>query len=217
MKNKIFMILMCAALVLTTACSNNGDPSGGSSVSSDESETGSFAHGEQDGNTYTSEFFGIKAELPEGWTLQSEEELAQTNGISDMSDENADKALNKSGVLYEMFALTETSANVNIAVENLNITNGGKTLSAEEYIDLSIGNLEKQYKAAGIAEVTVEKSTVDFLGSEKPCISVKLENEGQELFQKMVPLTNGIYIGAVTFTGPSEEEISTETEMFSSL
>lgn len=96
--------------------------------------------------------------------MQTGEVLAQTNFISDTSDENAQKALNKNAVLYEMVAAAETASNVNIVIENLNITNGGKPLTAEEYIDMVIGNLESQFKEALVAvDVETEKSAADFL------------------------------------------------------
>ena len=223
MKKKIITILVCAAVMLTTACDKSGisstSTSSSSSESSNESKTeGGFAHGKQDENTYISEFLGLKVEFDDGWTMQTDEVLAQTNFISDMSDENAQKALNKNAVLYEMVAAAETASNVNIVIENLNITNGGKPLTAEEYINMVIGNLESQFKETLVAvDVETEKSAADFLGSEAACINIKVTTGEQVLYQKMIPLSRGAYMGVISFSGASGEEISSAMSMFKSL
>lgn len=269
MKKKILTILVCASVMLTTACDKSGISSastgGGSNESSStstkssssessttssessstssessssesstttESESSSapaesstpevgtdsgFVHGKQDGNTYTSAFLGIKAEFADGWTIVTDDVLAQTNGIADMSDENANEALDTNAILYELMASTEAIANVNIVVENLNITNGGKSLTGEEYIDLAIGNIEAAFLIAGIENVETEKSTINFLGSESACISTKLSNQELEMIQKMIPISKGAYMVMVTFSGANEDEITSAMNMFQSI
>ncbi|MCM1168005.1 MAG: hypothetical protein NC401_18640 [Ruminococcus sp.] len=251
MKRKILTILVCAAVVLTTACGKSGitsTPAGGSGESSSDKSSSSsesssessgsaesegsssapesstpesgaaagFVHGTQNGNSYTSEFLGIKADFSADWTVQSDAELAATNGIADMSDENANSALDTNAILYEMYASTETNANVNIVVENLNVTNNGKSVTAEEYIDLSIGGLETSLKES-YDSVEVEKSTVNFLGSEMPCINTKLGLQGVEAAQKLIPISKDAYIAIITFTGWDEEEISSMLDAFKAL
>lgn len=134
-----------------------------------------------------------------------------------MSDENANKALDTNAILYELMAGTESIANMNIVIENLNITNGGKSLTGEEYIDLAIGNIEASFKIAGIENAEAEKSTVNFLGSESACISTKLSNQGQEMIQKMIPISKGSYMGIITFSGANEDEITSAMSMFKSI
>lgn len=249
MKKKLLTILVCAAVLMTTACDKSGissTPTGSSnessstssnssssesSTSSSESSSssenssttpdgdtkGEFTHGKQDGNSYTSAFLGIKADFADDWTMITDDILAQNNGITDMSDENANKALNTNAILYELIAGTENNTNVNIVIENLNITNSGKSLTAEEYIDLAFVNIEAQFKAAGFENIEAEKSTVSFLGGDAACISTKLSSQGQEMLQKMIPLSNGAYMGIVTFTGASEDEINSAMSMFKSV
>ena len=259
MKKKILTVLVCAAVMLTTACDKSGisptptDSSNESSStsskessstsseenSSKESESspesssapsestpesssatsggdteGGFTHGTVTANSYNSEFLGIKADFAEGWITVTDDILAQNNGITDMSDENVNKALNTNAILYELIAGTETNTNMNIVIENLNVTNKGKQLTGAEYIELAFPNVEAQFKAAGFESVEAEKSTVSFLGSEMACINTKLTNEGQEAVQKMIPLSNGTYMGIVTFTGANEEEIISTMSMF---
>lgn len=255
MKKKILAVLVCAAVMLTTACGKsevNSNPTGGSSnesssklpdsstassddgsssdsSSSSESEVSSpapesstpeadskFAHGKQDGNTYTSKFLGIKAEFADGWTLMTEDVLAQYNGIDDMSDENVNKVLDTNAMSYELMAAKDTVTNVNIVIENLNLTNGGKSISAEDYIDAVLPNLEAQFKAAA-ENVEVKKSTASFLGSEVACINTKLTVEGVDKAQCVIPISKGAYIANITFTGVSEAEVTSVMNRFKSM
>ena len=134
-----------------------------------------------------------------------------------MSDENANKALDTNAVLYELIAGTESVANMNIVIENLNITNGGNSLTGEEYLDLAFDSIEASFKASGFEDVEAEKSTVNFLGSESACISTKLSSQGQEMVQVMIPLSKGVYMGTITFTGANEDEITSAINMFQSI
>lgn len=261
MKKKIFAIAVCAALMLTTACSNantssdqssskTSTSSSGSSSSDNSSSTpstensssntseessasstleeskpessvqepsvdatnGKFVHGAVSGTTYTSSFLGLEAAFGDGWTILTDEELAGTNNIGDMSDENANKALDTNAVLYEMMAAKNESTSVNIVIENLNLTNNGKALSEEEYADLSAKNLKAQFEAVGFTDVELDKAAVGFMGKEMTCLNVKLTNEGKDIYEKLFPVSNGAYMGIITFAAADENEL---TEMMS--
>ncbi|MCM1165347.1 MAG: hypothetical protein NC299_12250 [Lachnospiraceae bacterium] len=192
------------------------------SSSAPESSTpevsGAFTHGVWDGNTYTSPLIGLKAEFTDEWTPVEESVLAaQYNGISDMSDANANAALETNAILYELMANTEKALNMNIVVENLNVTNNGNSLTADEYIDLSIEGLRSSFTAQGIEKVEVEKTTVSFIGGSAPCVSSRLESNGQVLYQKLIPLSRDTYMCSVTFTASTEEEIISAMSMFTAI
>ena len=253
MKKKLLTILVCAAVMLTTACDKSGitsTPSDGSSTStksssessksessssesstaesessSTESEssapengaTDGFVHGNVAQSSYSSEFLGIKADFADGWVCAADDMLAENNGISDMSAENVNSALDTKAILYELIATTEGISNVNIVIENLNITNGGKALSGEEYIELAFDNVTASFKSLGIEEVDAEKSKINFLGSEMACMKTKLANQGQEMVQVMIPINKGTYMGIVTFSGETEDDITSAMGMFKSI
>lgn len=269
MKKKILAVMVCAALLLTTACSdrtandesirrrsdksssvrsdNPAKPSdgGGSSAESDSSEAplegenstpadsesssstpesstpeadGKFVHGKVDGNIYTSEFLGFKAEIADGWTITTDEELATWNGAADMSDENLNEVLDVNGLAYEMMALSGDVANVNITVQNLDVTSGGDVLSIEEYIDLSVSSIVDLYtKVMGIYDIEAEKSTANFLGKEMVCLSTKFTNHGVEAVQKAFPIIKGRYMATVTFTAANDDEMAVFLATFKAL
>lgn len=205
MKKIIAVILMCAALMLTTACSAKG-------------KSAAFSHGTQDSGVYTSEFLGLKAEFTEDWSITADSDLAQVNGIDSMSADNMATALKTNGMLYEMMAAAgDNSSNVNITIENLNVTNLGRSLTAEQYVDAAFNSIKNQYAAAGITDVEAEKSTVSFLGSETACIKTTLKNDGAELRQMMIPVSKGTYMGVIALTAPDEDGVNAQLEMFKSL
>ena len=205
MKKIIAVILMCAALMLTTACSAKG-------------ESAAFSHGTQDSAVYTSEFLGLKAEFTEDWSITADSDLAQVNGIDSMSADNTATALKTNGMLYEMMAAAgDNSSNVNITIENLNVTNLGRSLTAEQYVDAAFNSIKNQYAAAGITDVEAEKSTVSFLGIETACIKTTLKNDGAELRQMMIPVSKGTYMGVIALTAPDEDGVNAQLEMFKSL
>lgn len=205
MKKIIAVILICAALMLTTACSAKG-------------KSAAFSHGTQDSGVYTSEFLGLKAEFTEDWSITADSDLAQVNGIDSMSADNMATALKTNGMLYEMMAAAgDNSSNVNITIENLNVTNLGRSLTAEQYVDAAFNSIKNQYAAAGITDVEAEKSTVSFLGSETACIKTTLKNDGAELRQMMIPVSKGTYMGVIALTAPDEDGVNAQLEMFKSL
>lgn len=205
MKKIIAVILICAALMLTTACSAKG-------------KSAAFSHGTQDSGVYTSEFLGLKAEFAEDWSITADSDLAQVNGIDSMSADNMATALKTNGMLYEMMAAAgDNSSNVNITIENLNVTNLGRSLTAEQYVDAAFNSIKNQYAAAGITDVEAEKSTVSFLGIETACIKTTLKNDGAELRQMMIPVSKGTYMGVIALTAPDEDGVNAQLEMFKSL
>lgn len=253
MKKRILTALVCAAVMLSTACDKSGTsstPSGSSPESStNEStpessttesapespttesapessttestpESGGFVHGVISEHSYTSEFLGIKAEFAEDWELQNDVELAYNNGIDDVSPENIEKALRENEVFFELRARSEVTMNVQITVEDINVTNGGKSIDAGEFVDIVLEGMEEteaMYKDQGYEEIEIVKSSTTFLGSELPCVSTSVAKKDKTLRQMLVPLCNGRYIAAIIFSGANEDEIKTVMDMFSKI
>lgn len=202
MKKIIAAILMCGAMALSAGCSSGE----------------SFSHGTVEGAVYTSDFLDVKAELAEGWEFAADSDLAQANGIDDMSDDSTAKALKNNGMLFEMMAAKDNGAsNVNLVIENLDVTQLGRKLTAEQYVDLALPSITSQYTAVGITDVEAEKSTVSFLGSETFCINTTVKNDGSELHQTMIPMSKDAYMGIITFTAPDTDGVKAQIEMFGSI
>ena len=236
MKNKILAVLVCAAVMLTTGCSSRSDilsdffaSSGNNSSSavisrsekSEEPQTpqsmDKFSHGKTSGTVYASEFLGVRAQFPDDWTFLDDSYLAQQNNIADMTDKSVSAALNSVGALFEMIVRSDGVANINIIVQNLDVTNGGRALDADTYLDFSLDVVKEQYNAAGIDLLKAERSTAIFLGKNQSCTYIKLSNHGTSMVQKGFLISRGKYLATVTFTGESDAEVSLLIDMFMSL
>ena len=216
-EEKIFLSLILSASMLLTACSVNvkinGDKNTDKTTAADtsnpeetkkEEETVKYSHGKIEENKYSSEFLGLYPELGEGWTLYTEEQLAKQNSISDMSDKSVNEALDKKGVLYEIMATKENKENFNIVIENLNVTNNGKTVTGEEYLKLSLPNLKTSLKS-GYDESAADIDKVTFMGKETACIKADVTKEELHANLIIVPVIKGNYAALITFTAFTAE------------
>ncbi|MDE6724278.1 MAG: hypothetical protein K2J79_01620 [Ruminiclostridium sp.] len=227
MKKKILLSLILSASMLFSACSfvindKVGNSDGDKASSSDsakpedtkkEEETLKYVHGKIEGNKYSSDFLGLHPELGEGWTLYTDEQLAKQNSISDMSEENVNKALEKKGVLYEIMASQENNENFNIVIENLNVTNNGNTVSGEEYLKLSLPTLKTSLKS-GYDESSADIDKVTFMGKETACIKADVTKEELHAYLIIVPVIKGNYAALITFTAFSAESAESMIAVF---
>lgn len=216
MKKKIFLSLILSASMLLSACSftSISDNKLGDKTSSSDSakpedtekeeETLKYVHGKVEEHSYSSDFLGLYPELGEGWTVYTDDQLAKQNSISDMSEENVNKALDKTGALYEIMASQENNENFNIVIENLNVTNNGKFVSAEEYIELSLPTLKTSLKS-GYDEYSAEIDKVTFMGKETACIKADVTKGDLHAYLIIVTVIKENYAALITFTAFSAE------------
>ena len=227
MKKKILLSLILSASMLLSACSlvindKVGDSDGDKASSSDsakpedtkkEEETLKFVHGKVEEHSYSSDFLGLHPELGEGWTLYTDEQLAKQNSISDMSEENVNKALDKTGALYEIMASQENNENFNITIENLNVTNNGKTVSADEYLKLSLPTLKNSLKS-GYDDSTADIDKVTFMGKETGCIKAEVTKGELKAYLVIVPVMKGNFVALITFTAFTAESAESMVAVF---
>ena len=169
--------------------------------SEDEESTGedtfAYAVGSWDGNTFKNETTGITFQCPEGWTIYSNEELAQNLGIDAalFTEEGAD-ALASAAVFADFMVIdTTTGNNISLMYENLDVTSPLAAVSLEEYADI----VYAQATASSDATYTEgEKETRTLWG--KDCILVPLYGSisGLDFAQYMVLFEDGPLVGLVT-------------------
>lgn len=201
----------------STTSSEESDSSSSEPESSTPEADGKFIHGTVNGNVYTSEFLGFKAEVADGWKFKSDAELATQSGINDVSNINFGESLDANGIIYEMMVESGEIANVSITVQNTDITSGGMVLSVEEYIDLTLTVIEDQFKAVGIEDVEAKKSTANFLGKETVCLNTRIRGNGNEAVQNAFLIAKGKYMATVTFTAADDAEMTALLATFKAL
>lgn len=174
------VILACAVLLFATACGKDNTP---------------FTHGSWSGNTFTSEFFGIKVQLGSDWTAVSDADLAKSAGISSMSDSNITTVLDKGSPIFDMMAAKSDGTSMNITIQDSDKT---ISLSEEQFFSAGIPIIRSQFERAGY-KCSVEKDTVYFLGKTDDCISMTLTANGATVYMILVPVFKSHYTASINF------------------
>lgn len=195
------------AVIMIAGCSNfedgsRGDSSGGDNNSQNNSSL-SFSHCTVSGSKFESRFLGIGADLGEGWRFANDEELANSNGLEELTDESLKEALKTKNFICDMIAQRSFEGGADsITLTYPNIT----AITAAEGADMS----ELEYAQAtlvGIDSATAVIETVN-LGDEKHS-SIRLigKTGGRDYYQRMIFVEKNGYIGMITLTFLSEQDI----------
>lgn len=200
----------------TTTAAQQGNNGDANTTEAEKEAPSKFTHGTVSDDSYSSDLFGIEAEFDDSWTVYSDEDLADQNSISDMSDESINKVLDKTATAYEFMAAIESGSNVNIVIENLNLTNKGKTIEADKYIDMALPNLKSGLESV-YESVTVNKDSVEICGKTLPCIKAEISQNGMSAKEVQIPVVSGTYVAIITFTALDDNDLSTLMSAFKSV
>lgn len=186
MKKRILAMLMAAAAIMLTACGNSVEYTKG--VSTDSG--------------YESEFLGFRYEVPEGFIMASDEEIAAISGQSmemlsdDMTEQQKQYA--EMNVVYEMIAQNEAgTAQINVIVEK-------SVLGVNNYIKAA----KSQISNLSAATVTIEDrvENVKIAGANYKKLSAVTESFGIEVEQEMYVRKIGERIVTITVSSYNDDE-----------
>ena len=161
-----------------------------------EEETQFAGLGEMEGGTYWNDDLGFGCELDSEWVFFTEEQVAEMNqlAIDAYDDEAIREQLSKANMFYDMAAQrVDGMGMLQVVVENIGIVYGA-ILTEEQYLDISMPQLETQLPAAGYTNLSMEKVTVEFAGRECIAASVYGEVNGVAIYQLLVPIKVGTQI-----------------------
>ena len=188
-------------------------------------DTGDFVRGTVDGNTYESTAMGIGCMLEDGWTTASLEELAQLTGVdpTSLTEEEMIQQMLEADAIYDFYAMSgEGTALVQVLYEDLGALYG-TLLNEEGYVDVLMESVEEQMNAAGMTDVQAEKTTTVFAGEERTAImmtsqmSVEGMDQSLAIYQKLVPIKAGNYMGVVWAVTYMENTTDTVLDSFYAL
>ena len=186
-------------------------------------EVDEFHTGTIDGDTYENTFFGIGCKLDDDWTILDEEELAERSGLvfdtleEGGMDDSARTAMENGSVVFDFFAQKlDNSAAVNVTVGNIGVLYG-TSLTEEAYIDLAYDEVIQSVEAIGYDNVTAEKTTVTFAGTDHAAMNVYGEYSGVPVYQVQIALRKGLYVGTVTLSSGGEDTTSDLAALFYAL
>lgn len=159
------------------------------------------AIGEKQGNRYESELLGIAVDFPSSWYLLNDEEAAQVMGLvaDDLDDEALAEQLRDAGTTCDLYAvaLDESGDNVNIQLENLGLLYG-TVLTPKQYANLAMPQLKPALEQAGFQNVQVEMENYEFAGRDRVSLRVEGEISGVPVYERMILIKGGQYMGAIT-------------------
>lgn len=168
------------------------------------------ARGTLENNVYKNEAFGISFEADPDWYYYTDEEIAETMGITAeeiFTDEFAE-ALESAEIIYDMYCNNpNTGETVGVNYENLGVMYG-LVLDEEAYITAAAAQLETQIEAAGASVTKNESGTVKINGKEVPCLYVTMEVYGISIYEVIAVKKVGDWMGAVTVASLDEAALA---------
>ena len=160
-------------------------------------------------DTYTNEFFGFKVEAPKGYSFADDAAIAalgmtSTERIKSNNESiggTMEYALN-SGLVATDFYLYAPGGlgtmNLTISSSALGIKDGQE----EVFIDAMMPTLVETYEAAGLSDVSVERSTTTCMDKEVPCIVASgvlaTESMNIDMYIIQIPMIKDGYMANIT-------------------
>ena len=206
MKKVMSLILALLLTVSLAACGGK----------SDEPD---LHRGTVDGDTYTSEFLGLKLTVDEDWVIADDEQLAEHSGVvkESFTDEEIRAEIEKGGSVTDLYALNQADgSSVNITIQKLSLVSG--MLATEDaYAEANLKQLPDVLADGGITVDSLEKTKVTFAGKEH--VALTLEGTVQELplYETIVIVKAGSYISCITAATFFEDTTADLLDLFQPL
>ena len=174
-----------------------------------------FYRGKKENNVYTNSVFNIKFDAPaNGYKMQSRDNIAQMRDIfikqSGMSQEEAD-----SSIYMDVYATSENGkgvSSVNVVIEKMSTPFENETELAKV-----VDNLQNQYKAAGMVNVSVESDKARFNGKETIALNATDTSGDYTVYRKQIYIKSGNFMAIITASSTSEEKAQKALDGFTSL
>lgn len=160
-----------------------------------------FTHSVVLGSKFENSVLGIGAELGDGWRFANDEELAKTNGIEKLSNAILEEILkNKKSFIIDMMAERKFDG----GVDSVNLT--FLNISAAEASDMTERDCAiSTIKGANNATAVIENIKIGT--KEHSSIRLVGKSEGKDYYQRMIFIKKNGYMGMLTITCISEDEV----------
>lgn len=165
------------------------------SIAEPEETEKTFETGTVNGDVYENEFTGMGYKLNAGWTFYSDDQIRELNNATgDMMEEEYQKLLENSTVIYEMFAVdSEGINNFNVNVEKLNKMQMNN-FDISSNFEQSFPIIESSYENMGYTDVAYEVGTAVVAGRELDVMYITAEISGIPMYQTMFSYRCGQYL-----------------------
>ena len=207
MKKFISVAVSLMLAVMLCSCGlesdlTNSDTSYSSDISNNSSV--SFEVGKVSGNKYTNKFLGIGCTLDSQWVFRTDEQIKEVNNIAfDMLDDDMKEQLENATIVYDMMAMAENGASININIENLGAVGAFK--SVESYISPQMDSLKAALEQVGLTDVSIEIRTFDFAGKSEKGMYVHAMANGNVFEEAIIILKCGTRFANITIATTKED------------
>ncbi len=173
--------------------------SAGTEAPAESTEDIGLSYGSVADGAYTNTFVGIGCALDDTWTVATEEELAQLNGLvaDTISDENFSEMIKQNGNVVGFYALRNDGASLNLSIEDIGPL-ASIIVDEYTYCDIAMNSVETALNSSGYSNITIETVTVQLAGEAHAALSITGEYGGLPVYEKVVAIKCGDYIACLT-------------------
>ena len=176
--------------------------------------------GTKEGNVYQNDYLNLRFELPDGWSIMTDEQINAVMQVSQQVFSNTDlkEVLDSGNVYYDLYAVSGAVGgdNVNVTLQSLSalqISVTDSQLSEEMLLQVMGPQFETTYQQMGATDYEYEIRTIKFRGEDKKAIHQRVVLYGAEMEQCIVIVMEGDYMATVSSTS-TRGEADALVEMF---
>lgn len=201
-ENAIKFLLVIASVVFCASC-NRSDDNGSNEITTEKIQNApavGFSHCVVSNSKFESKLLGIGAELDSDWRFANDEELATANGLDEISDKSLEEALETKTFICDMIAEKEFEGGANsitLTFPNMG-SSGSADMSEREYAESTM---------IGINNATAVIETIRLGRDDHVSIRLVGKTSGTDYYQRMIFVKKNGYLGMITLTCISEDDI----------
>ena len=184
----------------------------------DDSEAEALTLGHSDASSYESTFLGIGCKFDSNWTFMTDEQIQENNKAAAelINNKTVSNALEDGTVLTDMMVQNSaTGSNVIVAIEKIHTSM--KNITEEQYVDFVATQLVATLEASGFSNVSTEKITTTFLGSDHVALKITSTVSSTTVNQIQIPVKKGEYMACITASAFGDNTVDEMVDAFYSL
>ncbi|MBE6810999.1 MAG: hypothetical protein E7521_08095 [Ruminococcaceae bacterium] len=168
-----------------------------------------FKFGTFNGNTYESLFWNIGCTLGEDWSMLTEAEILEYNGISSSATEQEiNEHISNSFLIIDMIAAKEDGKSVAMALTMSDLGSGSfAQLDLNEYMNTVVETSKESLVQSGFSNMVVERKDLTIDGKLFHSAAMSGTLDGVNVYQTIICIKNDYYLTMIELTTTTEEEM----------
>lgn len=204
---KKLLALVLAFVMVCSLCGcfggdNNDDVRGdiNSGGQNEEQNEPEFSLGKAENNTYNNEFLGISCTLPSEFVFYTDKQILELNNmVGDVIDEDISKQLESANIIYDMYAVNQTSGDsINVNLEKLSAAQI-ITLDIKKNLEAQIETIKSSFQNMGYTDIDVAYKKISIDGKEFDSLTIFAKVQGIPFYSTVFTFRKSNYLANVTF------------------